>query len=93
MICSKNTMPQKPRSLPPEQRQALFRRDINERPGTVAAQVIAGYLLLHHTEYIVDRWDALAILLVCMIAPELLKKMLTLKYGSTDAPTAKPVGK
>ena len=43
-----------------------------------------GYILFYHTDVIILHWDALAILLICMIAPDLLKKIITMKYqGAT----------
>lgn len=46
-------------------------------------QGIAGYLLIHHAEYIVDRWDALSILLCALIAPDMVKRIINFKYPST----------
>jgi hypothetical protein len=43
-------------------------------------KAIAAYLLMSNSAHIIAYWDALAILLVAMIAPDLIKKVLTLKY-------------
>ena len=45
-------------------------------------QFIAAKLLLQHSEFIIDRADSLAILLLLLIAPEMVKKFLTLKYSN-----------
>ena len=73
-------------------RTQVMRRQFNEsftdpsgrlswsKLAAAAGQVICGYLLLHHAEYIIERWDALAILLTFMIAPELAKRVILSKY-------------
>ena len=77
-----------------EKRHGGIRRDLNEivrdeggkislgKVGTAVGQFIAAKLLLQHSEFIIDRADSLAILLLLLIAPEMVKKFLTLKYGT-----------
>ncbi len=81
----------------PEKRTSSCRRDLNDivrdesgrisgtKIGTICGQILAGKLLIEHSQYVIDRWDALAILLVAMTAPELLRKLLAMKYGNGDA--------
>lgn len=72
----------------------MLRRDLNDLVRTPTGQVaeakvwsnvgkfIAAYLLLHYSEYIIERWDALTILLTILVLPDLFKKVLEMKYGS-----------
>ena len=74
----------------------MLRRDINDlvrdesgrvspsKIGGIAGQVIAGKYLLVHWEAVIGAWDVLTILLSVLIAPELFKKLLTMKYGGSD---------
>ena len=75
-------------------RTASLRRDLNDLVRTPEGKVaeakvwsnvgkfIAAWLLIHHTEYIIERWDALTILLTILVLPDLFKKVLEMKYGS-----------
>ena len=75
-----------------EHRHQAIRRQFNEsftdptgrvswsKMASATGQVICAYLLLHHTEYIVDRWDALSILLAYLIMPEMAKRIIISKY-------------
>ena len=49
---------------------------------------IAAYLLIEHTQYIVDRWDALITLLCILVLPDMLKKIIAMKYGTNGAAKA-----
>ena len=81
-----------------EKRHHTIRRDLNDlirsedgkvseaKVWTNAGKCIAAWLLLHHTEYIVERWDALTILLLILVAPDLVKKVVTMKYGQAAEP-------
>ena len=81
-----------------DRRQATIRRDLNDlvrnEKGEFAlmkllaysGQVICCYLLLHHAEYIVDRWDALAILLTFVIAPDLARRIISSKFPVPEKP-------
>ena len=77
----------------PEQRHSSgIRRDINDlirgedgkisgsKIGTYAGQYISGYLLL--TSAVLPSWDELAVLFTVLIAPEMWKMVLKMKYGS-----------
>ena len=75
-----------------ERRVRKFRRDLNDLvrgpDGRVSeaktwgnvGKFIAAYLLLHHTEYIVDRPDAMFLLFSFLILPDMAKKILDAKY-------------
>lgn len=80
---------------PREQRSRVtIRRDLNDlvrdangrvssaKVGMNTGQLIAAYLLLKHSQFIIDRWDALAILLTILVAPDMFKKFINLKYGA-----------
>ena len=79
-----------------DRRIANVRRDLNDLVRTPQGQVseakvwsnvgkfIAAYLLLHHAQYIIERWDALTILLTILVLPDLFKKVLEMKYGSVQ---------
>lgn len=49
-------------------------------------QGICCYLLIYHAEYIVDRWDALAILLTFVIAPDLARRIISSKFPASASP-------
>ena len=80
-----------------ERRLSPFRRDLNQTvrdpegrfsPSKVIAiggQALCGWLLVHHAEKIVEHWDAMALLLAFLIAPDIGKKWLTMHYlGATQ---------
>ena len=76
----------------------ILRRDFNDLVRDQNGQVseakawanvgkgIAAYLLIEHTQYIVDRWDALITLLCILVLPDMLKKIITMKYGGNGTP-------
>lgn len=80
---------------PPTDRRGgpAWRRDLNAiardesgglspaKIGGIAGQIIAGNYLLTHWEIAITSWDILSILFTVLIAPELLKKLLAMKYG------------
>ena len=84
-------MKPKPKDSKPE-RRSILRRDLNDivrdPSGNVSeaklwaslGKAIAAYLMMSNAAHIIAYWDALAILLLAMIAPDLIKKVLTLKY-------------
>jgi hypothetical protein len=39
------------------------------------------YVLLTYTPSIIERWDVLAVIVLTLVAPDLLKKFLTLRAG------------
>lgn len=75
------------------ERRAVWRRDLNDivrdesgkisgsKIGTYAGQVIAGTLLVQNATDLIDHWDSLAIMFTVLVAPEMLKKMMAMKYG------------
>lgn len=81
-----------------DKRTQTWRRDLNDavrdesgtisfsKIGTMAGQFIAGKYLLEHWEKVILNWDTLTILFSVLIAPELFKKLLNMKYGGVDAP-------
>lgn len=78
-----------------EQRRSGVRRDLNDlvrdesgkisgsKIGTYAGQYIAGHLLISNSEYVIDRWDSLAVMFLVLIAPEFYKRFLAMKLGGT----------
>ena len=46
------------------------------------------YLLIAYGELIVLHWEVLAVLLTILVAPDLLKKVISLKYGETTSTVA-----
>ncbi len=75
------------------------RRDLNDlvrsedgrisgsKIGTYAGQYIAARLLLTHSDDLIDHWDSLAIMFTVLIAPELWKMIMNLKYGGASSTT------
>lgn len=74
-------------------RTQIFRRDLNDlvrdekgrvsavKIGLLVGQWVAVKMLLEHSAVVIDRWDSLAILFTVLIAPDLFKKLVTLKWG------------
>ena len=83
-----------------ERRTATIRRDLNDlvrdesghlsptKIGTLLGQWLAVKLILQHGSEIIANWDSLTVLFTVLIAPELFKKMMNLKYGAPNG--AKP---
>lgn len=82
----------KPVPVPEQRHSSGIRRDINDlvrgedgklsgsKIGTYAGQYISGYLLF--TSPALPSWDELAVLFTVLIAPELWKLVLRMKYGN-----------
>lgn len=78
-----------------KERHASIRRDLNDlirdpqgkvsagKVGGILGQWLAIKLTLEHSAALVDKPETLAILLLMLIAPEVVKKFLTMKYGAT----------
>lgn len=70
------------------------RRDINDLIRTpegkaseaklcsVAGKGILAYILVEYAAVIVNNWDVLAIIALFLIAPDLIKKLLEMRYGA-----------
>lgn len=39
------------------------------------------YVLIAYTPALIERWEVLAVIVLALIAPDLLKKLLTLRFG------------
>ena len=50
---------------------------------TAAGQASCLYHLNYHFAELMERWDSLALILSVLVAPELLKKLLSMKYGGS----------
>lgn len=83
-----------------DNRTQTWRRDLNDavrdeggrisfsKIGTLSGQFIAGKYLIEHWEKVILNWDTMTILFSVLVAPELFKKLLNMKYGgSTVEPT------
>lgn len=80
-----------------ERRSATLRRDLNDvfrdekghftltKTLGYGGQIIAGYLLVHHAEYVIDHGDAMAILLTFMIAPHLITRIINSKFPQPNS--------
>ena len=79
----------------PDKRHGTFRRNINDlfmRDGQVEeAKLFAGigkiaclWLIFQHTEVVLETENTLVTLLLFLITPDLLKKWLSMRFGSTD---------
>lgn len=79
--------------MTPERRKASLRRDLNDLvrdpSGRVAeAKVFAVtfkgamvYVFLKHAELVLKDWMVLAVFVTAMLAPDLLKKVLSMRIG------------
>ena len=76
-----------------EKRGSTLRRQINEigmhsgeaQESKIWAQVGKGlcvWLIWKHAETLIDNWEALFVLLLFIILPELIKKFITMRWGS-----------
>tara|TARA_R110000868_G_scaffold139682_1_gene354714 strand:+ start:249 stop:539 length:291 start_codon:yes stop_codon:yes gene_type:complete len=75
-------------------RGSILRRDLNDvvrdvsgkvsaaKVSALVGQSIAAYLLLKHAQAVIERWDALAILLTILVAPDNFRKVINMKYSS-----------
>ena len=75
-----------------EKRGSTLRRQINEigmhsgeaQESKIWAQVGKGlcvWLIYKHAEGLIEQWEALFVLLLFIIAPELIKKFITMRWG------------
>ena len=74
-------------------RKGILRRDLNDlvrdsdgrlsptKVGTLVGQWLAVKLILENGKDIIANWDSLTVLFSVLIAPELFKKLLNMKYG------------
>ena len=77
-----------------EQRGSILRRDLNDlvrdesgrlsptKMGTLVGQWLSVKLILENGKEIIANWDSLTVLFSVLIAPELFKKLLNMKYGN-----------
>lgn len=77
-----------------ERRRSTIRRDLNDlvrdeqgrlsptKIGTLLGQWLAVKLIIQHGSEIIANWDSLTVLFCVLIAPEIFKKMLNMKYGA-----------
>lgn len=84
-----------------ERRGSTLRRDFNDlvrddqgklstaKIGTLLAQWLAIKLIVQHGAEIIANWDSLTVLFLVLIAPELFKKMMNMKYGNGNGAAAK----
>lgn len=78
----------------PDRRRGTLRRDLNDlvrdesgglsqtKIGTLIAQWLCIKLILEHGSAIIANWDSLTVLFSVLIAPELFKKLVNMKYGN-----------
>lgn len=84
-------MPQKKPS--PERRGSILRRDLNDlvrgddgkvsqaKLGALVGQTAAAWMLFWFPERAMATWDVLTVLLLCLIAPQVLGRAATLRWG------------
>ena len=82
-----------------EKRHSTIRRDLNDlvrdesghlshsKIGTLVGQWLAVKLILANGAEIIANWDSLTVLFLVLIAPELFKKWMNMKFG--DGTTSK----
>ena len=86
----------------PNRRTQVLRRDFNDlvrdesgrvsttKIGTLIGQWLAIKLILQHGSLIIENWDSLAVLFSVLIAPQMLLKMVNMKYGNGHANREQP---
>ena len=77
-----------------EKRKSILRRDLNDlvrdesgklspsKVGTLVGQWLSIKLILENGQEIIANWDSLTVLFLVLIAPELFKKLMHMKYGN-----------
>lgn len=77
-----------------EQRKSILRRDLNDlvrdesghlsptKIGTLVGQWLSVKLIIENGSLIIANWDSLTVLFSVLIAPELFKKLMNMKYGN-----------
>lgn len=77
-------------------RGSILRRDLNDlvrdesgrlsptKIGTLVGQWLSVKLILENGTAIIANWDSLTVLFSVLIAPELFKKLMNMKYGGID---------
>lgn len=77
-----------------EERKQVLRRDLNDlvrspdgkvseaKSFAVTFKFLMLYVFLYHTDKILSDWAVLAIFVAAFIAPDILKKVLTMKIGA-----------
>jgi hypothetical protein len=82
-----------------ERRQGMLRRDLNDlvrdesghlspsKVGTLMGQWLSVKLILENGKEIISNWDSLTVLFSVLIAPELFKKLMNMKYSGTTTTT------
>lgn len=80
--------------MTPERRKSRLRRDLNNlvrdesgnvsptKIGTLLGQWLSIKLILENGSAIIANWDSLTVLFSVLIAPELFKKLMNMKYGN-----------
>ena len=80
-----------------DKRHSVLRRDFNDlvreesgrlsptKIGTLVGQWLSVKLILENGSEIIANWDSLTVLFFVLIAPELAKKLLHMKYGNGHA--------
>ena len=75
-------------------RGSIMRRDLNDlvrdesgrlsptKVGTLLGQWLSVKLILENGTAIIANWDSLMVLFSVLIAPEMFKKLLNMKYGN-----------
>lgn len=83
-------------------KRSILRRDINDlvredsgklsptKIGTLVGQWLAVKLIVQHGSEIIANWDSLTVLFLVLIAPEMFKKMMNLKYGNGNGSGVAP---
>ena len=77
-----------------EHRQSPIRREVNElirdpqgrvseaKTWANAGKAICCWLLVSHADFVVAHWDVLMVIVSTIVLPDLLKKIITAKYGA-----------
>jgi hypothetical protein len=75
-------------------KRSILRRDLNDlvrdesgrlsptKIGTLVGQWLSVKLILTHGSEIIANWDSLTVLFSVLIAPELFKKLMNMKYSN-----------
>ncbi len=82
--------------MTPDRRKSQLRRDLNDlvrdpsgkvseaKAYAVAFKGLLFYTFIHHTESILKNWEVLSIFVTSFLAPDILKKVLTLRAGAKE---------
>ena len=70
-----------------ERRHSTLRRQVNDTGWPDVGKGLCVYILYRNVDTITTHWDALAVLLIFLIAPKMIDKFISSKFGNGQVTT------